>query len=55
MAFLAKFMATKYVGDKLEDNFGPEVREETFQVQNQPPPSHSLLTMSPRTPSTTSS
>ncbi|KAI7786593.1 PH domain-containing protein [Diaporthe eres] len=24
MAFLAKFVATKYVGDKLEDNFGPE-------------------------------
>ncbi|KAK2604968.1 hypothetical protein N8I77_007855 [Diaporthe amygdali] len=24
MAFLAKFAASKYVGDKLEDNFGPE-------------------------------
>lgn len=25
MAFLAKFAASKYVGDKLEDHFGPEV------------------------------
>lgn len=25
MSFLAKFAASKYVGDKLEENFGPEV------------------------------
>lgn len=27
MAFIAKFAASKYVGDKLEDHFGPEVSD----------------------------
>jgi hypothetical protein len=47
MAFLAKFVATKYVGDKLEDNFGPEVREEISSAEPKPPPVLALLTMSP--------
>ncbi|ROW12801.1 hypothetical protein VMCG_00250 [Cytospora schulzeri] len=47
MAFLAKFAASKYVGDKLEDNFGPEnpryhvlINEDgrRKKIKKQPPP-----------------
>ncbi|ROV94635.1 hypothetical protein VSDG_06136 [Cytospora chrysosperma] len=47
MAFLAKFAASKYVGDKLEDHFGPEnpryivlVNEDgrRKKIKKQPPP-----------------
>lgn len=35
MAFLAKFAASKYVGDKLEENFGPEVRHTSTRIHTQ--------------------
>ena len=54
MAFLAKFAASKYVGDKLEDHFGPEVFSPRATWANKVNMTSSINNTTPRIPDTTS-